>query len=504
MSEKSVRILNVNDREIPRYVNEETLKREGFDVVSVATGAQALAATRDQEIDVVLLDVQLPDIDGFEVCRTIKAAPSTANAIVLLTSATFVTAKNKVTGLDSGADGYLVQPYDAAELHATLRSLLRTRTAERKAQALAAQLRSAMEVRDEFLAMLGHELRNPLATITTALHMIEQRRDPEALERYLKILHRQTGSLTRIVDDLLDVARITRGKVSLHRDVIDLRDVVDRCAQAVADDLKQARHALAVELPGLPVLVVGDLVRLEQVACNLVTNAIKYTPKGGELRIRVAVAGDRTCLEVLDNGIGMAADVRDRVFDVFVQAKQGIDRSRGGLGLGLTVVRQLVELHGGTVAAHSDGEGKGSRFVVELPLAPEGARFAQEASVVVIEDNDEGRETLAEALQLLGHRVDVAADGLAGLELLVRVQPDIALVDIGLPRLDGYEIARQVRERGTPIKLIAMSGYGRPEDRSRAEQAGFDLHVVKPVTVAQLQKLIAKLYKPRDIVMQGV
>ncbi|MEO8704156.1 MAG: response regulator [Kofleriaceae bacterium] len=514
MTEKPVRVLNVNDREIPRYVNEETLRREGFEVVSVASGAAAITAAATEDVDVVLLDVQLPDLDGFEVCRRLKAAPATANAIVLLTSATFVTAENKVAGLDSGADGYLVQPYEVAELHATLRSLLRTRAAERRAQALAQELRSAMDVRDEFLAMLGHELRNPLATITTALHMIEQRRDPEALERYLQILHRQTGSLTRIVDDLLDVARITRGKVSLHREVLDLRDVVDRCLQAAADDVKAARHELVVSRPDEPVLVLGDLVRLEQVACNLVTNSIKYTPKGGQIRVQIS-AGPSARLDVIDTGIGMAADVCSRVFDVFVQAKQSIDRSRGGLGLGLTVVRQLVELHGGTVSAHSEGEGQGSRFTVDLPLAPEGSALAASSmtqlpraggmAVAVIEDNAEGRETLVEVLKLLGHHVEVAADGLAGLELVLRTQPDVALVDIGLPRLDGYEVARQIRQRATaPVQLIAMSGYGRPEDRSRAEQAGFDLHIVKPVSMKLLQRLLGKAYKPRDIVMQGL
>ncbi|MGE0546102.1 MAG: response regulator [Kofleriaceae bacterium] len=503
MTEKPVRVLNVNDRDIPRYVAENLLRQGGFDVISVSSGLDALAAASDG-VDVVLLDIQLPDFDGYEICRRLKSNPATESVIVLLTSATMVSAKSKVTGLDSGADGYLVQPYEVAELFATLRSLLRTRAAERRAQALADDLRSAMSVRDEFLAMLGHELRNPLATMTTALHMMEQRRDPESLARYLRVVERQASSLTRIVDDLLDVARITRGKVSLSREVIDLREVAERCAQSQREAFAAAHHRVTVDLDPDPVLVIGDAVRLEQIACNLVTNSIKYTPSGGVVAITVSRTGDRARLEVSDTGIGMDEAMRARVFDVFVQGKQTIDRSRGGLGLGLAVVKQLVELHGGTVAAFSAGDGKGSRFAVDLPLAPATAIATPHddlhvmppcagVRIVVIEDNEEARETLRDALVELRHQVAAASDGMSGLELVVNTKPDVALVDIGLPRLDGYEVARQVRIRcnGSAPRLIAMTGYGQPEDRARAEAAGFDHHLVKPVSLDRLQRLLA-------------
>jgi signal transduction histidine kinase len=500
---KRIRILNVNDREIPRYVNEQTLARGGFQVVSVATGQEALALATT-EFDVVLLDVQLPDLDGFEICQRIKTNPATAGLIILLTSATFVTAKNKVLGLDSGADGYLVQPYEPAELFATLRSLLRARAAERRAQTLADELGQAMAVRDEFLAMLGHELRNPLATIVTALHVLELRRDGDSLDHYLKILSRQSRSLERIVGDLLDVARMTRGKVSLDRVLVDLRDVADRCVQSLADEIRAAGHTIALELPPAPVIVSGDVVRLEQVAANLVTNAVKYTPKGGHIRVRVAADGPFARFEVTDDGIGMSPEVRERVFDVFVQGHQTLERSRGGLGLGLTVVRELVEMHDGTVAAFSDGDGKGSRFVVELPLlaealaaasapAPEPIAEIAGLHIVVIEDNDDARGTLQDALLHFQHQVDVAADGIAGLDLVLEAKPDVVLVDIGLPRLDGYEVARQIRSRmnGKSPRLIAMTGYGQPEDAERATDAGFDLHIVKPVSLKNLQRVLA-------------
>jgi signal transduction histidine kinase len=504
VSDRPVRVLNVNDREVPRYVNEETLRRGGFEVVSADSGASALVAAR-QDVDVVLLDVQLPDLDGFEVCRRLKADPATANLIVLLTSATFVAATNKVAGLDSGADGYLVQPYEAAELFATLRSLLRARAAERRAQALAQELREAMAVRDEFLAMLGHELRNPIGTMTTALHLMSQPETGADPQRFLAILNRQMRSLTRIVDDLLDVARITRGKVALARDRLDLREVARQCVMALADDIRAAGHQVSLELAAAEVPIVGDPVRLEQVTNNLVTNAIKYTPRGGHLAVRVAADGERARLEVEDDGIGMEPAMRDRAFDLFVQGAQSLDRSRGGLGLGLTVVKQLVELHGGKVAVDSGGTNRGSRFVVSLPLAPvEVAPAAVEAEpvvtaspvhVVIVEDNDDAREALEAALTRLGHRVEVAGDGVAGLELALAVQPDVVLVDIGLPRLDGYGVARALRERGGGARpyLVAMTGYGQPEDRQRAERAGFDSHMVKPVSLDRLQRVLGRL-----------
>ena len=321
----------------------------------------------------------------------------------------------------------------------------------------------------------------------------------------LDILHRQSRSLERIVGDLLDVARITQGKIALDRVVVDLRDIAQRCVQALAEEIKISGHTVDVDLGTAETLVNGDTIRLEQVASNLVTNAIKYTPRGGRIEVRVSTHAGHARFEVADNGVGMTPEVRDHVFDVFVQAKQSIDRSRGGLGLGLTVVRQLVGLHGGSVSAASEGTGKGSRFVVELPLAPVDAavlappveRVTQAGGlhIVLIEDNDDARGALSDALAHFDHTVDVAADGVEGLALVFAKSPDVALVDIGLPRLDGYEIARQVRSRfnGAGPRLIAMTGYGRPEDRERAIEAGFDHHIVKPVSLKNLQGLLAAI-----------
>jgi len=502
------RVLNVNDREIPRYLNEEMLKREGFEVVSAASGYEALDKAKHGEFEIALLDVQLPDLDGFHVCQALRRSPGTANIIVLMTSATFVTSKNKIAGLEAGADGYLVQPFETAELIATLRALIRAREAERRASQLAKQLQTEMDVRDQFLAMLGHELRNPIGSITNALHLLTIKRDPTAFEHYHAILTRQTRNLSHIVDDLLDVARITQGKVSIERTLVDLREVVRRCVDSNAEETRSSQHQLALDLPAGAVRVMGDPVRLEQIISNLVTNANKYTPAGGHLAVRLDTTATHATVEVSDDGVGMDQAMRDRVFDVFVQGKQTIDRARGGLGLGLTVVRELVTLHDGTVTAFSDGESKGSRFVVEIPLAPAGA-VAEPAPadepageglhIVVIEDNEDARLTLEEALATFHHEVAAASDGITGLELVLKSVPDVALVDIGLPGIDGYEVARRIHERmdGTAPKLIAMTGYGQPEDRARAEAAGFDLHIVKPIVLKKLQQVLARI-SPRS------
>ncbi|MGE0400188.1 MAG: response regulator [Kofleriaceae bacterium] len=497
------RILNVNDRDVPRYVNEEMLSRAGYTVISVSSGAEALDRVADN-IDLVLLDIRLPDIDGYEICRRIKAEPSTASVAVLLSSATFVTTSNKVTGLDSGADGYLAQPFEQTELLATIRSLLRTRAAERRASALAQELRHAITIRDEFLAMLGHELRNPIGAITTALHLIRENHAPNALAKYLPIMDRQVKSLTHLVDDLLDVARITQGKITLNRQVVDLREVLERCRESLGAEVLGSSHAVTIAIEGASTLVDGDPVRVEQIVTNLVTNAVKYTPRGGHVRLSLSHDDTNAILVVRDTGIGMDQKTLDRVFDVFAQGKQGLDRSRGGLGLGLTVVRRLVELHRGTIRAESAGEGKGSTFTLTLPLAtqaaprrptpqslPSTAPLA-ELRVLIVEDNADARESLAEVLRESCREVITAIDGKTGIEAAFVSRPDVMLVDIGLPLVDGYEVARRIRGAldGHRPHLIAMTGYGQPEDRQRALAAGFDSHIVKPIS---LPNLVAEL-----------
>jgi PAS domain S-box-containing protein len=363
-------------------------------------------------------------------------------------------------------------------------------------------LRAANQAKDEFLAMLGHELRNPLGTLTNAVAVLERLRGDETMRHVVAIIGRQTGHLGRLVDDLLDVARVTSGKIELQRGPVELRALAGRCLDALAQAGRTDRHTVVLE--GERVHVDGDAARLEQVLNNLLDNALKYTPGAGRVTIRTERAGETAVLRVRDTGQGIRTDLLARVFDLFVQEPQSLDRSRGGLGLGLALVKRLVELHGGSVAVWSAGPGQGSEFTVRLPaLAAPVAEAAGSAAatrpasarsrrVLVVEDSADARQSLRLLLELAGHEVEACADGPSGLARLRAFKPDVALIDLGLPGMDGYAVAREARGRPETraIRLVAVTGYGQAEDRRRALAAGFDLHVTKPVDASMLDEVL--------------
>lgn len=368
--------------------------------------------------------------------------------------------------------------------------------------------------KDEFLAMLAHELRNPLASILNAVEILRQEGTPAAVaRRALHAADRQVRHLSRLVGDLVDVSRVRTGKVELRRESVDLARVVEDAVSAIEPLAHEQRQEVAVELPAGPLLVDGDSVRLTQVVENLLHNAVKYTDPGGHVRLTVAEDEQGIRIRVSDDGQGIGPDLLPRVFDTFVQGEQPSNRARGGLGLGLTLVKSLVELHRGTVSAASAGPGRGSTFEVRLPAevrlarggaAPEDAGGDREQSngappaaaatlrVAIIEDNPDIRETLRELLRLRGHEVVEAEDGPGGVQLVLSRNPDVALVDIGLPGIDGYEVAARLRGAGH-TRLVALTGYGSEEDRTRAVQAGFDAHLVKPVDFQDLTRLLESL-----------
>jgi signal transduction histidine kinase/ActR/RegA family two-component response regulator len=378
------------------------------------------------------------------------------------------------------------------------------------AEALRAQMEQLAEVdrrKDQFLAVLSHELRNPLAPLVTGLELLRDQLgahpdlDPRVL-RTRAIMERQVQHLTRLVDDLLDISRISSGKIELRNAAIDVRDVIEQAIATSRPLIEQHQHALTCALPPQRLIVEGDSVRLVQVVSNLLNNAARYTPKQGRIEISVARVGEQIEIRVRDNGRGIAPDFLSQVFDTFAQEQR---ERAGGLGLGLTVVRRIVSLHGGSVEALSEGRERGSEFIVRLPLAsdertatfpPPTAATPSEArtlSIVLVEDSDDIRELMAELLRDWGHAVDVAADGGSGAELVERTQPDLAFIDIGLPVLDGYAVAARIRAHSqakTP-RLIAMTGYGQESDKSRALDAGFDAHLVKPASVESLKRALA-------------
>ena len=364
------------------------------------------------------------------------------------------------------------------------------------------QARQSDARKTAFLAALSHELRNPLAPILNGLHILEcAEPGSEQSLRARDVIRRQTRHLTRLVDDLLDLTRISHGKIELHRKRFDLRDVV----RATCDDhrslVEQRGLALRLDAAG-PVWTDGDPTRIAQVLSNLLQNAAKFTAAGGTIGVSVAVNDQRVSLHVRDDGIGMEQAVIERIFEPFEQAQQQIARQQGGLGLGLALVKGLAELHGGSVSAHSAGPGRGSEFVVELPLAlPAVVETVAESApspsrlVLIIEDNIDNGDTLAQVIELGGHRARVARTAKSGIALAQELKPDVVLCDIGLPDMDGYEVARVLRTNGdlATTRLIAVSGYAQPEDKKRAKEAGFDAHLAKPPPLDELSAILADL-----------
>jgi signal transduction histidine kinase len=360
---------------------------------------------------------------------------------------------------------------------------------------------SANRAKDEFLAMLGHELRNPLGAITNAARLLEHpRTDAESAQRAREIISRQSDHLARLTDDLLDAGRAVMGKISLQRRPLDLAALASRALSTLRASGRTANHRLVQDLQ--PVWIDGDAIRIEQILSNLVINAAKYTLLPGTIRVSVRKENGEAVLRVKDDGVGMSEDLAARAFDLFVQGERGLDRTLGGLGIGLTLVRRLAEMHGGSASARSDGKDKGSELTVRLPAieppAPAPARTprvspALSRSILVIEDNDDARESLCRLLELTGHRVSAAADGAAGLTAALLAKPEVILVDVGLPKLDGYEVAQRIRATAGDWRpfLVALTGYGLPEDRSRALEAGFDAHLVKPVDHGALEELLS-------------
>jgi signal transduction histidine kinase/CheY-like chemotaxis protein len=389
-------------------------------------------------------------------------------------------------------DGFVTWGLDVTEqVHA------RRRIEEAKLQA-----ELANRAKDEFLAMLGHELRNPLAPITTALELMALRA-PHQFERERAVIERQVQHVTRLVDDLLDVSRITRGGVELHREVVDLADIIEKAVEQTSPLLEEKKHTLVMTVPR-GVTINGDPVRLAQIVSNLVSNAAKYTKAGGTITVELARDGGDATIRVKDTGIGIATEVLPKVFDTFYQVRQSIDRARGGLGLGLAIVRSLVRAHGGEATATSRGIGAGSEFVIRLPAldgeAPRatgtpvsGSHPLRPETLLLVDDNEDAIGLLADALTLRGFHAVVAHDAPSALALAETAKPHIALLDIGLPVMDGYELARRLRELYTQVQLVAITGYGQPTDIAKSKDAGFAAHLVKPFGIDEVLVVIDSL-----------
>ena len=499
-------------------------EQESYEVLAARSGQDALRQVLMHDFAVILLDVNMPGMDGFETAAAIHARARSADIPIIFITAFLADELDRLKAYQHGAVDFLFTPVIPQILYAKISVFvalamkneelkkqarqLSQRTTELTAtnQRLTREIEERQTVerqnhaKDEFLAMLGHELRNPLSAISSAASLIGLPGvSLEGVQRAKKIIQRQSQHLGRIVDDLLDLSRAMSGKILLNRAPLDLAALVATSLETYRATGRSTDYELEQDLD--PGWVDGDSTRLEQITSNLLDNALKYTQPGGRIEVRTWTENEDVVLSVRDTGVGIPAELLPQVFDVFVQGSSTLDRSQGGLGIGLSLVRRLSELHGGSIEADSKGPNRGSTFTLRLPriehpvaaapAAPERAEHGK-PRVLLIEDNDDGREMMTMMLGGYGYDVAAAADGLLGLEAAVSYQPDLALVDIGLPGIDGYEVARRLRADPATrdIKLIALTGYGLAEDLRRVMEAGFDRHLVKPVDIDQLMEVI--------------
>ncbi|MBV8854030.1 MAG: response regulator [Sinobacteraceae bacterium] len=588
---QKVNILLVDDQPSRLLTYESVLGELGQNLVSARSGLEALEKLMRQEFAVVLLDVSMPDMDGFEAARLIHEHPRYEKTPIIFVTGVHISELDRLKGYKVGAVDYvsipvvpeilrskvavLVELYlkrhelrelnrhlaEANERLAQANTMLqaeKTRELESLNQTLQranielAQINRALQSevaerarveqalkeadrqKDEFLAMLAHELRNPLAPIMSAVQLMRRQiLDDPQLTWSRDVIERQLGHLTRLVDDLLDVSRITRGKINLTRENVEIAALIGRAVETVQPLVSERRHRLTVQLPENPIWVSGDPLRLTQVIGNVLSNAAKYTDPGGSITVTARLDGAHVQIRVRDTGIGIPPALLSGIFDMFTQLDHSASRAQSGLGIGLALVRKLLEMHGGTVTACSEGPGRGSEFILTMPVAAEsrhtvganivadgnartadrsatastagaetgGVLIVQDGSppirrrILVADDNADALESLSMLLQLGGHEVFSAANGALALESAERHQPDVALLDIGMPKLDGYEVARRIRAQpwGRRITLVALTGWGQESDRRRSGEAGFDTHLVKPLDLDKLTDLLRTL-----------
>jgi signal transduction histidine kinase len=524
---EKVNILLVDDQPAKLLTYEAILRDLGENLLTASSATEALDCLLRNDIAVVLVDVCMPDFDGYELATMIRQHPRYQKTAIIFVSAILMTDLDRLRGYECGAVDYVPVPVVPeilrakvsvfADLYRKTRQLerlnleLEERVSERTAalEASTAALQEADRRKDEFLAMLAHELRNPLAPIRTAVQLMRMKEVPAAQSGRLRdVIERQVEHLVRLIDDLLDVSRITRGMITLQREEVDLSSVIARAVETTRPLIDARRHELTLELPDVPMPIEGDSTRLAQVVGNLLNNAAKFTEEGGRILLRLFREDREAVITIRDTGVGIPDDLLPSVFDMFTQVHRGADRGAGGLGIGLALVRRLVEMHGGSVSAHSDGAGQGSAFTVRLPIhavqqpvalgAPGGrAELVPTVSprrILVVDDNEDAAESVAVLLQMHGHDIRMAHDGLEALAAGDAFKPDVVLLDLGMPRLNGFDAARRIRQKpwGKHTLLVALTGWGQQQDRHRTAEAGFDAHLVKPVAHADLLRTISR------------
>jgi signal transduction histidine kinase len=524
-----VYFLLVDDREENLLALEALLRREGLVILKARSGPEALELLLKHDVALSLIDVQMPEMGGFELAELMRGTERTRRVPIIFVTAGMADHDRRFRGYEAGAVDFLYKPIEPDILRgkaAVFFDLYRQRqevsrhrdelvaaTAENnrlllESQRYAQALKEADQRKDEFLAMLAHELRNPLTPIRNAAQIVQRSEaTDEAVRHACEMMERQVNQMARLIDDLLDISRINRGKIELRRERVELGPVIKHAVEAVRPLTQERQQELILKLPPEAIYLDADSTRLAQIVGNLLNNASKFTDKGGRIIIAAEEIGNEVTIRVADTGIGIAKDELHRIFDLFAQIDTSLERSQNGLGIGLTLVKTLSEMHGGNVAVDSAGLGRGSEFVVSLPVANKNSRpltaqksadrlpATQKHRILVVDDNRDAATSLAALLKIVGQETHIAFDGMEAVAAAELIRPEVVVMDIGLPKLNGYEAARQIRQQswGAELVLIALTGWGQDEDRRKSTEAGFSGHLVKPVDVAALLKMISEL-----------
>ena len=526
-----VPFLLVDDLEENLLSLEAVLRRDGLQVLKATSAVQALELLLKNEVALALLDVQMPEMDGFELAEIMRGNERTRRIPIIFLTAGSTDRTRRFRGYETGAVDFLQKPlepdilrskcdvffelYRQRQQIAAQRDNLAASAEEnsrllKESQSYAAALKDADRRKDEFLATLAHELRNPLAPISNSVSILaSEKSPPKVREQALGMMERQVKQMVRLVDDLMDVARITRGKIVLKEERVELADVLRTATEISQPMITQFEHQLTIDLPKTPIWLDADVTRLSQIFSNLMNNAAKYSEPGKHIRLSAETASGFVTVRVKDEGLGMTKETMARIFDMFAQADESLERAHGGLGVGLTLVKALVEMHGGTISATSEGVGLGSEFAVRLPLAegtamteePAAAPQAVEAPkasglrIMIVEDNEALAQTTGWMVEMIGYEYKIANNGPDAMVLAREYRPDVVMMDIGLPGMNGYDLCALMKKEPylKDTVFIAQTGWGQEEHRQRAREAGFDHHLVKPVYLELLQDLLGKI-----------
>lgn len=528
-----VYFLLVDDLEENLLSLDALLRRDGLVILKARSGPEALELLLEYDVALALLDVQMPGMDGFELAELMRGTERTRNVPIIFLTAGSDNFQRRFRGYETGAVDFLHKPIEPDvlrskskvfyEIYQQKQKIARQRDelkvwADENARLLAESrqyaeaLKEADQRKDEFLATLAHELRNPLAPIRNGLQILRMDPHGDRAQMVREMMDRQLSHLVRLIDDLLDISRVTQGKIDLRKEKITIQSVLESALESCKPLIEASGHDLVLDIPDTPIWVHGDLTRLAQATSNLLNNAAKYTPQGGQIAMAVnASQEDGLTITITDNGLGIPADMLAGVFELFRQVERDVEMAQGGLGIGLALVLRLVEMHGGTIRAYSDGPGKGSAFTITLPVLSIGEETQDSASssivpetvnaglrVLVVDDNIPSAQTTGWMLELIGHQPSLAHDGPGALEAAREMYPDVIVLDIGLPGMNGYDVCRELRKDShfKNTVIIAQTGWGQERDRQKAREAGFDHHLVKPVDFDVFSGILGSIKDP--------